>query len=202
MVGWELREVPPVWSPTVDELTRLFLAARDGDRSALLQGIRASQADVWRLASHLVGRDDADDVTQDVFVRAWRALPAYRGDASARTWLLAIARRASADHVRTQVRRRRLSSLAGMRDRTTPSRALSADPAGVTTVQDLVDTLPDDRRTAFVLTQVVGCSYEETASVCGVPVGTIRSRVARAREQLAESWRAAEAAGLGNEETG
>ena len=177
----------------MDELTRLFLAARDGDRSALLQAIRASQADVWRLASHLVGRDDADDVTQDVFVRAWRALPAYRGDASARTWLLAIARRACADHVRSQVRRRRLAGLAGMRDRGTPSRALAADPAGATTVQDLVDALPDDRRSAFVLTQVVGCSYEEAAAVCGVPVGTIRSRVARAREQLAAALREVEA---------
>lgn len=179
----------------MDELTRLFLAARDGDRSALLQAIRAGQADVWRLTSHLVGRDDADDVTQDVFVRAWRALPDYRGDASARTWLLAIARRACADHVRGQVRRRRLTNLAGLRDRATASRALAADPAGLTTVQDLVDALPDDRRTAFVLTQVVGCSYEEAAAVCGVPVGTIRSRVARAREQLADALHAAEAAG-------
>ena len=202
MVGWEVAEVPPVTSPSVDELTRLFLAARDGDRSALLQAIRASQADVWRLASHLVGRDDADDVTQDAFVRAWRALPAYRGDASARTWLLAIARRACADHVRSQVRRRRLAGLAGMRDRGTPSRALSADPAGATTVQALVDALPDDRRSAFVLTQVLGCSYDEAAAVCGVPVGTIRSRVARAREQLAAALRASDSDGTPDEETG
>ena len=202
MVGWEVAEVPPVTSPSVDELTRLFLAARDGDRSALLQAIRASQADVWRLASHLVGRDDADDVTQDAFVRAWRALPAYRGDAAARTWLLAIARRACADHVRSQVRRRRLAGLAGMRDRGTPSRALAADPAGATTVQALVDALPDDRRSAFVLTQVLGCSYDEAAAVCGVPVGTIRSRVARAREQLAAALRASDSDGTPDEETG
>jgi RNA polymerase sigma-70 factor (ECF subfamily) len=182
----------------VDELTRLFLAARDGDRSALLQAIRASQADVWRLSAHLVGRDDADDVTQDVFVRAWRALPSYRAEASARTWLLSIARRACADHVRGQVRRRRLNGLAALRDRGTPSRALAADPAGVTSVQDLVDALPDDRRSAFVLTQVLGCSYEEAAAVCGVPVGTIRSRVARAREQLAAALRDSES----GEETG
>jgi RNA polymerase sigma-70 factor (ECF subfamily) len=89
-----------------------------------------------------------------------------------------------------------------MRDRITPSRALAADPGGVTTVQDLVDALPEERRIAFVLTQVVGCSYAEAASVCGVPLGTIRSRVARAREQLADDWRAAEAAGAGDEETG
>ena len=75
--------VPPVSSVAVDELTRLFLAARDGDRAALLAAIRTSQADVWRLAAHLVDPSEADDVTQDTFVRAWQALPAFRGDASA-----------------------------------------------------------------------------------------------------------------------
>jgi hypothetical protein len=71
----------------VDELTRRLLAARDGDRHALAAAVRSSQAEVWRLAAHLVGPEDADDVTQDVFVHAWRALPAFRGDASGRTWL-------------------------------------------------------------------------------------------------------------------
>jgi RNA polymerase sigma-70 factor (ECF subfamily) len=177
----------------VDELTQLFLAARDGDRSALLRAIRAAQADVWRLVAHLVGSDDADDVTQDTFVRAWRALPAYRADASARTWLLSIARRASADHVRSQVRRRRLLRLAAMRDRAAPSRALADDPAAGSAVRDLVDSLPEERRSAFVLTQVLGCSYQDAAAICDVPVGTIRSRVARAREQLATALREAEA---------
>src|SRR3954453_18551829 len=100
---------PPVSSVAVDELTRLFLAARDGDRTALLHAIRTSQPDVWRLAYHLVGADDADDVTQDAFVRAWKALPAFRGDSSARTSLLSITRRACADQVRRNVRRRRLA---------------------------------------------------------------------------------------------
>ena len=176
----------------MDELTQLFLAARDGDRSALLRAIRMAQADVWRLVAHLVGRDDADEVTQDTFVRAWRSLPAYRGDASARTWLLSIARRACADHVRAQVRRRRLLGLASMRDRTMPSRALAEDPATGSAVRDLVDSLPEERRSAFVLTQVLGCSYEEAADICAVPVGTIRSRVARGGEQLATALRDAE----------
>jgi RNA polymerase sigma-70 factor (ECF subfamily) len=183
---------PPVSSVDVDELTRLFLAARDGDRTALLHAIRTSQAEVWRLAYHLVGADDADDVTQDTFVRAWRALPAYRGDASARTWLLSIARRACADHVRAQVRRRRLLGLASMRDRSTPSRGLADDPAAASAVRDLVDSLPEDRRSAFVLTQVLGCSYADAAAICDVPVGTIRSRIARAREQLTAALRDAE----------
>ena len=179
---------PPVSSVAVDELTRLFLAARDGDRTALRQAVRASQADVWRLARHLVGPDEADDVTQDTFVRAWRALPGYRGDSSARTWLLSIARRACADAVRRTVRRRRLAErVAGG-----AGTGASADGSGAHAVGALVDELPRDQRVAFVLTQIVGCSYAEAAEACGVPIGTIRSRVARAREQLVETLRASE----------
>ena len=174
----------------MDELTRLFLAARDGDRTALLHAVRASQADVWRLARHLVGPDDADDVTQDTFVRAWKALPTFRGDSSARTWLLSIARRACADAVRRNVRRRRLLERAG-----TPAGSGSGttvDPGAEHAVAALVDELPRDQRVAFVLTQIVGCSYAEAAEACEVPVGTIRSRVARAREHLVGTLRASE----------
>jgi RNA polymerase sigma-70 factor (ECF subfamily) len=174
----------------MDDLTRLLLAARDGDRLALAEAVRSSQAEVWRLTAHLVGADDADDVTQDVFVRAWRALPAFRGDASGRTWLLAIARRACADAVRSRVRRRRLASrIAAQRhDGGTP------DASGTHSLTALVATLDTDRREAFVLTQLLGCSYAEAAEVCGVPVGTIRSRVARARDDLLAGVRAADTA--------
>jgi RNA polymerase sigma-70 factor (ECF subfamily) len=176
----------------VDELTRLFLAARDGDRTALLHAVRTSQADVWRLARHLVGPDEADDVTQDTYVRAWRALPAFRGDSSARTWLLSIARRACADAVRRNVRRRRLLERAGRQTAAGVVAGTAADPGGEHAVAALVDGLPRDQRAAFVLTQIVGCSYAEAAEACGVPVGTIRSRVARAREHLLETLRASE----------
>ena len=175
----------------MDELTRLFLAARDGDRTALLHAIRSSQADVWRLAYHLVGADDADDVTQDTFIRAWKALPAFRGDSSARTWLLSITRRACADQVRRSVRRRRLASRLEHRA-TLPGTASAVDPSDAHAVSALVDELPDDQRAAFVLTQVIGCSYEEAAEACGVPIGTIRSRVARARAHLVDAVRRSE----------
>ena len=175
----------------MDDLTRLFLAARDGDRTALLHAVRESQVDVWRLASHLVGPDDADDVTQDTFVRAWRALPAFRGDSSARTWLLAIARRACADAIRGRVRRRRLAERAASVATVAASTHLG-DPTGAHDVHWLIGALDKDQRDAFVLTQVVGCSYAEAASICSVPVGTIRSRVARARERLLRQVREAE----------
>ena len=178
----------------MDELTRLFLAARDGDRTALLHAVRSSQADVWRLAYHLAGPDDADDVTQDTFVRAWKALPAFRGESSARTWLLSIARRACADHVRRSVRRRRLAARAERQVATRPHGGVTADPGEAHSISALVDELPDDQRAAFVLTQVIGCSYQDAAESCGVPIGTIRSRVARAREHLVEAIRQAESA--------
>jgi len=172
----------------VDPLTRDLLAARAGDRVAFGAAVRASQADVWRFCAHLVGRVDADDVTQDVYIRAVRALPGFRGDASGRTWLLAIARHACADAVRRRARGRR-------RDQAAAARAAlrSADRAEAVAVEELIASLPADQRVAFVLTQLHGLAYDEAASVCGVPIGTIRSRVARARADLVARLRAADA---------
>jgi RNA polymerase sigma-70 factor (ECF subfamily) len=137
-----------------------------------------------------VGPDAADDVTQDTFVRAWRSLPGYRAEASARTWLLVIARRACADAVRARTRRRRLA--ARLLDRAVTGDERTDDVAGAHALGALVAGLDRDRREALVLTQVLGCSYAEAAEVCGVPVGTIRSRIARAREDLLEQLAAAE----------
>lgn len=174
----------------MDELTRLWLDARDGDRIALSQAIRASQADVWRLATHLVGTNEADDVTQDTFVRAWRALPAFRGDSSAHTWLLSIARRACADAIRSTVRRRRL--VGRVEEARARAPEIDGRQDGTYSLMALVAGLDRDQRLAFVLTQIVGCSYADAAAICAVPVGTIRSRVARAREHLVAEVEAAE----------
>jgi RNA polymerase sigma-70 factor (ECF subfamily) len=173
----------------VDELTRLLLAARDGDRPALGTFVRRSQADVWRFVAHRVGVADADDVTQDAYVRAWRALPAFRHDATARTWLFAIARRACVDALRRRGRQLRLAERLGGGAR----RDSDPDPAGTQALEDLVGGLAGDRRDAFVLTQLLGFAYEEAAAVCEVPVGTIRSRVARARADLLQHVRDAAA---------
>jgi RNA polymerase sigma-70 factor (ECF subfamily) len=173
----------------VDRLTELWIAARDGDQRALAQAISASQVDVWRFVRHLVGTELAEDTTQDTLVRAWRALPAFRGESTARTWLLAIARRAAADAVRSeQRRRRRVRAVEALTTDTLP------DPSDALGIERLVAALPASQREAFVLTQVLGLQYDEAAAVCDVPIGTIRSRVARAREALiGELDRAAEA---------
>ncbi|MCU1457309.1 MAG: polymerase sigma-C factor [Actinomycetia bacterium] len=171
----------------MDELTGLLLAARDGDRASLTHAIRISQAEVWRLAAHLVSRDDADDVTQDVYIRVFRSLPSFRGESSGRTWLLSIARRSCADAVRVSMRRRARDA----RLRAQPVHHDALDPTEGIALDELVAGLEPDRREAFVLTQVTGCSYAEAAEICGVPIGTIRSRVARARSDLVEDLRAA-----------
>jgi RNA polymerase sigma-70 factor (ECF subfamily) len=177
----------------VDDLTALALAARDGDRVALAAFVRTSQAEVWRLCAHLTDRDAADDVTQDAYTRALGALRSFRGDSSARTWLLSIAHRACADHIRRVQRRRRL--LGALHDRRPSAVAPALD--GVVDVDLLVSTLDRDRRTAFVLTQLLGLEYQDAADVVGVPVGTIRSRVARARAQLVDQWNGSSDASVG-----
>jgi RNA polymerase sigma-70 factor (ECF subfamily) len=160
----------------LDELTRLATSAQSGDRVALAAFVRRSQPEVWRLCRHLVGPVAADDVTQDVYLRALPALADFRAESSARTWLLAIARRTAADAIRREQRRRRLRL-----DRA----KVVPDPAGAHAVTSLLAGLDTDRREAFVLTQLLGLTYAEAAEVASVPVGTIRSRVARARDQLA-----------------
>jgi RNA polymerase sigma-70 factor (ECF subfamily) len=171
----------------VDELTRLALEAARGDELALAGFVRRSQADVWRLAAHLVDRDSADDLTQEVYVRAIPALARFRGDAPARIWLLSIARRTCADEIRRRSRRRlRLGVVRSVEgDQLDPESA--GDATGSVDLSMLVDALGEDRRAAFTLTQVLGLSYDEAATVCGVPVGTIRSRVARARGDLLDA---------------
>jgi RNA polymerase sigma-70 factor (ECF subfamily) len=165
------------------------LRARDGDPLAQAALVRGTQAEVWRLCASLVDSSTADDLTQETYLRAFRALPAFEARAAARTWLLGIARRTCADHLRGVVRRRRLDEV--LRRRTTAEAA--PDPASVATANDLLSRLPDERRGAFVLTQVIGLSYEEAAAVEDVAVGTIRSRVARARCQLVDLVAAAAA---------
>lgn len=172
-----------------DPATRLLLAARDGDEAAAGAFVRTTQAETWRFVAALVGREAADDLTQDTYLRAFRALPDFEGRSSARTWLLGIARRACADHIRSLTRLRRLDDRLAAQ----PRPAHVPDQAGALAAGDLLRSLPDDRRSAFVLTQVIGLSYEETAVIEQVPVGTIRSRVARARAQLIEAVQAARA---------
>ncbi len=166
----------------MDALTRLARAARDGDERALEDFVEASYDQVWRLCASLVNASDADDLAQETYIRALRALPQFRADASARTWLLAIARYVCLDELRSKDRRGRRDTRAILRDGR--FRSAGGDASEPIVVNDLLVRLEPDRRSAFILTQVLGLSYEEAARVCGCPIGTIRSRVARARMEL------------------
>ena len=161
----------------MDEWTRLACTARDtGAEHDLTAFVRATQADVWRLCAHLGDLDRADDLAQEVYARALRSLRRYRGDAPARSWLFTIVRRVVADDIAARQRRRR---------EPVPTLEPAPDHQGQVALEQLLDALDADRRTAFVLTQLLGWSYADAADACGCPVGTIRSRVARARETLA-----------------
>jgi len=169
----------------MDGVSRLAEEAARGDRDALAAFVHRTQADVWRLCAHLVDRDSADDLTQETFLRAIKALRGYRGEASGRTFVLAIARRTCMDELRRRTRRRRLGTR--VRSEAEVGDVLEADPSGMVALDELVEALDPDRREAFVLTQLLGLGYAEAAEVCGCPVGTIRSRVARARADLLEA---------------
>jgi RNA polymerase sigma-70 factor (ECF subfamily) len=170
----------------MDELQRIAVDAAGGDPLAAAAFVRATQSDVWRLCAALGDRESAEDLTQETYLRAFGALHRFEHRSSVRTWLLAIARRVCADAVRS--RRRRLTLV---RDDAVLER-LSRDaghdgPAEGAAVGDLLARLDADRREAFVLTQLLGLPYAEAAEVAGCPVGTIRSRVARARADLIAS---------------
>ncbi len=165
----------------VNPLTELAYQARSGDERALGEFVESCYDQVWRLCSSLVGDQDADDVSQETFSRVVRALPKFRGESSARTWVLAIARHACLDEIRARCRRRHREPA-----HTGRQGQVVADASQDATVADLIGRLDPDRRAAFVLTQVLGLSYDETATVCECPIGTVRSRLARARADLVD----------------
>ncbi|GLY42851.1 RNA polymerase sigma factor [Amycolatopsis sp. NBRC 101858] len=166
------------------EITRCAQLAGHGDRIALERFLRATQPHVWRFIAGLCDVQSADDLTQETYIRALGSLARFRAESSARTWLLAIARRVVADHIRALQARPRSATLADWQA------VAGAEPAEGNAFEervlldDLVAALEVDRRDAFVLTQTLGLSYADAAEVCGCPVGTIRSRVARARDDL------------------
>jgi RNA polymerase sigma-70 factor (ECF subfamily) len=185
----------------MDELQRTAADAAAGDPLAAAALVRATQSDVWRLCAALGDPNSADDLTQETYLRAFGSLHRFEGRSTVRTWLLSIARRVCADAVRSR-RRRRLTLVRDVADVAEPVTAgQDADHvAEGVAVDDLLARLDADRREAFVLTQLLGLPYAEAAEVAGCPVGTIRSRVARARGDLIAALADDEAAAGGGEQ--
>jgi len=163
-------------------LSLLVEAAVHGDNRAVGELVGLTQDRVTAVCRALGSTDDVEDLVQETYLRAFRALPGYRGGAGSFVpWLLAIARNTCATEVHRRVRRRVLV------ERLRSLRQEDVEPPSTSNreLEALLGELSGELREAFVLTQVAGLSYEEAAEVCDCPVGTIRSRVSRARARLA-----------------
>lgn len=163
----------------MDHITVLALRAKAGDHNALDRFVTDTLSDVLGVCRYLGKPSDPEDLAQETYARALGSIHRFRGDGSARAWLLSIARRVCADATRNEIKNRKL-------DERLVADLMTADYQDHRWVEidELLSILEDDRRTAFVLTQLIGLSYQEAAEAMECPVGTIRSRVARARRQL------------------
>jgi RNA polymerase sigma-70 factor (ECF subfamily) len=168
-----------VREPDPDTIRR----AQAGDLDAFELLVRACQGDAWRYAYHLTrDRMLADDVTQEAFVRAFRSLRTFRAQSRFTSWLLRIVHNCSVD-ARLRARRDRiLAERAAENVGPQPSHAGAAEDR--LRLQEAVDALPRRLRDPFVLIEVLGFDYRETADILRVPVGTLKSRMHRARAAL------------------
>lgn len=153
-------------------------SAAAGDVAAFEGLVRAYQAPVWRFLRHLL-RDPvlAEDVTQETFIRLYRRLHTFRFQSKFSTWVFQVARNAGIDALRSRDRRARLAVEA------IPPRP-ATDPQLRLEVETAVASLSPMLREAFLMIEVLGLSYREAGEALGVPEGTVKSRVFRARERL------------------
>jgi RNA polymerase sigma-70 factor (ECF subfamily) len=181
----------PAEPESTDE--ELLARARQGEDDAFGDFVRRHTSTVHRWMVRAVGADDADDVTQEIFVKAYRGLARFRGDAPPRAWLAAIADNAVKNRYRARSRFRRV--FAGSTD-ADPDREPEATGSGPEdeartgesrrVVAEALKLLPPDFRMPVVLRDIEEWSYEEIAASLGLPVGTVKSRIARGRGQLKE----------------
>jgi RNA polymerase sigma-70 factor (ECF subfamily) len=154
--------------------------AREGDLGAFEDIVRLYQADVFRFAWHLVrDRTTAEDVTQDAFIRTFRFLGSYRGDSPFSSWIMRIVRNCAMDSLRKQQ-----SQAARHQDDDRLRAGSVADPVARAELDAALRAITPDHREPFLLIEVFGLSYAEAADVLGVRVGTVKSRMHRARQAL------------------
>ncbi|MBK7236545.1 MAG: RNA polymerase sigma factor RpoE [Sterolibacteriaceae bacterium] len=180
---------------------QLVERAQRGDKQAFGLLVSKYQRKLARLLSRLI-RDSAEveDVAQEAFIKAYRALPSFRGESAFYTWLYRIGINTAKNYLVSQGRRAPTTTEFDseeaetfddgdqLRDINTPERMLQSKQIGET-VNSAMEALPEELRTAIALREIEGLSYEEIASIMECPIGTVRSRIFRAREAIADKLR-------------
>jgi RNA polymerase sigma-70 factor (ECF subfamily) len=184
------------WSEVGSREASLIARCAAGDEQACAELVDEHQRLVFQLALNLLGdTQEALDLSQEVFLRVFRTLPTFRGHSALRTWIYRITVNQAKNRLRWWRRRRRAQQVSlddHVRDHgELPTDAVGSSPDRVLRQKEIgdrlreaLDRLPFDQRTAIVLREIDGLSYDEIAFSLGVAVGTIKSRLARARESL------------------
>jgi RNA polymerase sigma-70 factor, ECF subfamily len=174
---------------------KLVIKVQQGDKTAFDLLARKYQHKIAKLISRYVrDRAEVEDVTQEALIKAYRAIGGFRGESAFYTWLYRIAVNTAKNYLESQGRRppgsdmeiegaELMESGNGLRDNATPERQMLTDEIA-TTVHRVLEHLPADLRTAITLREIEGMSYEEIAAVMDCPIGTVRSRIFRAREAI------------------
>jgi RNA polymerase sigma-70 factor, ECF subfamily len=180
---------------------QLVERAQRGDKHAFELLVSKYQRKLSRLLSRFI-RDagEVEDVAQEAFIKAYRALPSFRGDSAFYTWLYRIGINTAKNYLVAMGRRAPTATEFDseeaegfddgdqLRDINTPESMLMSKEIA-STVNDTMERLPDELRTAITLREIEGLSYEEIATIMNCPIGTVRSRIFRAREAIAERLR-------------
>jgi len=194
------------WADVGGREAALVQRCAAGDEAACADLVAEHQRMVVQLAVNLLGdRDEALDLSQEVFLRVFRTIHRFRGQSSLRTWIYRIAVNQARNKHRFWRRRHRADQVSldqhiaahgefRSGGNTTPDRVL-AQKELASQLQNALDALPFDQRTAIVLREVDGMSYEEIAFSLGVAVGTVKSRLTRARQALRNQLREVRASG-------
>lgn len=173
----------------------LVSRVQNGEKDAFDVLVLKYQSRITNLVSRFVrNQSDAMDVTQEAFLKAYRALPNFRGDSAFYTWLYRIAVNTAKNYLALQSRRsadseqdfseiEQIEGNDALKDNATPEHLLLKDEIQATVVS-AIENLPDDLRTAITLRELEGMSYDEIATVMECPIGTVRSRIFRAREAI------------------
>jgi RNA polymerase sigma-70 factor (ECF subfamily) len=186
-----------VWQQAMSEENldeQLVARAQSGDRRAFELLVRKYQYKIIQLVSRLVGDADAPDVAQETFIKAYRALKGFQGNSAFYTWLYRIGINTAKNHLVSRSRRPADQDIdiadaelyghtEHLSDVETPEAQLLTDEIK-TKVAEAIAKLPADLRKAITLRELDGLSYEEIAEIMDCPIGTVRSRIFRAREAI------------------